>query len=209
MFFSRFLSLWRFWLWWQSDCWPCPAMWLLRWCSTSSAAASTPPTARLGISFSFCWWQSLSASFSFSTQLPSQRASDGSANGFQNCKKYFYLCRFPAWWAAFYYKYEESKKAFRVILKPRQILSIVSTLNWPPRRAVVWIVEYDIPHFFANTHRFISRSCIKSWTRLIVSTKFPPIFLVQNFSNNLESLLWRYKNRHDPFQPGRSRWTSS
>ena len=29
MFFSRFLSLWRFWLWWQSDCWPCPAMWLL------------------------------------------------------------------------------------------------------------------------------------------------------------------------------------
>jgi len=38
-----------------------------------------------------------------------------------------------------------------VIPKPRQILSIVSTLNWPPRRAVVWIVEYDIPHFFANT----------------------------------------------------------
>ena len=24
------------------------------------------------------------------------------------------------------------------------------------------IVEYDIPHFFANTHRFISRACIKS-----------------------------------------------
>ena len=59
--------------------------------------------------------------------------------------------------------------------KPRQILSIVSTLNWPPRRAVVWIVEYDIPHFFANTHRFISRACIKSWTRLIVSTKTPPM----------------------------------
>ena len=30
---------------------------------------------------------------------------------------------------------------------------------------------------------------------LIVSTKIPPIFLVQNFSNNLESLLWRYKDR--------------
>ena len=44
---------------------------------------------------SFCWWQSLSASFSFSVQLPSQRASDGSANGLQNCK-YFYLCRLRA-----------------------------------------------------------------------------------------------------------------
>ena len=41
--------------------------------------------------------------------------------------------------------------------KPRQILSIVSTLNWPPRRAVVWIVEYDIPHFFANTQIHITR----------------------------------------------------
>lgn len=28
-----------------------------------------------------------------------------------------------------------------MIPKPRQILSIVSTLNWPPRRAVVWIVD--------------------------------------------------------------------
>lgn len=45
--------------------------------------------------FSFCWWQSLSASFSFSAQLPSQRASDGSANGLQNCKC-FYLCRLRA-----------------------------------------------------------------------------------------------------------------
>ena len=44
-----------------------------------------------------------------------------------------------------------------MIPKPRQILSIVSTLNWPPRRAVVWIVEYDIPHFFANTHIHITR----------------------------------------------------
>ena len=32
-------------------------------------------------------------------------------------------------------------------------------------------------------------------TRLIVSTKTPPIFLVQNFSNDLKSLLWRYKDR--------------
>ncbi len=32
--------------------------------------------------------------------------------------------------------------------KPRQILSIVSTLNWPPRRAVVWIAEYDIRTIF-------------------------------------------------------------
>ena len=31
----------------------------------------------------------------FSVQLPSQRASDGSANGLQNCK-YFYLCRLRA-----------------------------------------------------------------------------------------------------------------
>ena len=30
---------------------------------------------------------------------------------------------------AFYYKYEESKKSFSVIPKPKQILSIVSTLN--------------------------------------------------------------------------------
>ena len=104
---------------------------------------------------------------------------------------------FLARWTANFchiYKYEESKKSFNVIPKHWQILSIVSTLNCPPRRAVLWIVEYDIPHFFVNTHRFISRSCIKSWTRLIVSTKIPPIFLVQNFSNDLKSLLWRYKD---------------
>ena len=29
---------------------------------------------------------------------------------------------------------------------------------------------------------------------MIVSTKIPPIFLVQNFSNDLKSLLWRYKD---------------
>ncbi|MFV8822605.1 hypothetical protein [Faecalibacterium sp. 9] len=29
---------------------------------------------------------------------------------------------------------------------------------------------------------------------MIVSTKTPPIFLVQNFSNDLKSLLWRYKD---------------
>ena len=36
---------------------------------------------------------------------------------------------FPAWRTAFYYKYEESKKSFKVIPKPRQILSMVSTLS--------------------------------------------------------------------------------
>ena len=67
----------------------------------------------------------------------------------------------------------ESKKSFSVISKPRQILSIVSTLNWPPQRAVVWIVEYDIPHFFANTHRFISRACIHKQRQFSVYGKLP------------------------------------
>ena len=39
--------------------------------------------------FLSCWWPSSSAFILFSVQLPSPRASGGSASGFPNCKKYF------------------------------------------------------------------------------------------------------------------------
>ena len=72
---------------------------------------------------------------------------------------------FLARWTAFFchiYKYEESKKSFNVIPTPWQILSIVSTFNCPPRRAVLWICRLYTAGTFRSDHKY--RYLISCWT---------------------------------------------